>query len=142
MGMAEGVGAGRAVCGINVTPLIDVLLVLLILFMVIVPATPKGLNAVLPRPATGQSSPEAPIVVSVQAGPQGETVYRINQDSLPQAQVEARLAAIFAARQQRTMFVQADRAVAFDRVAAVVNLGRQAGAENIGLLTATLADAR
>ena len=57
MGMANGVGTGRAVSKINVTPLIDVLLVLLIIFMVIVPATPKGLNALIPQPPKAQVRP-------------------------------------------------------------------------------------
>jgi biopolymer transport protein ExbD len=53
MGMANGVGTGRAVSEINVTPLIDVLLVLLIVFMVIVPVTPKGLDALIPQAILG-----------------------------------------------------------------------------------------
>jgi biopolymer transport protein TolR len=136
MGMANGVGTGRAVSEINVTPLIDVLLVLLIIFMVIVPVTPKGLNALIPQPPkTHADPPTGTIVVSVVANGNGEPSYLINQDAISKSQIEPRLAQIFAARQEKVMFVRADNSMEFSKVAEVIDMGHQARVDNIGLIT-------
>jgi biopolymer transport protein TolR len=136
MGMANGVGTGRAVSEINVTPLIDVLLVLLIIFMVIVPVTPKGLNALIPQPPKTQSDPPTgTIVVSVVANGKGEPSYRINQDAISKSQIEPRLAQIFATRQEKVMFVKADDSMEFSKVAEVIDMGHQARVDSIGLIT-------
>lgn len=137
MGMANGVSTGRTVSEINVTPLIDVLLVLLIIFMVIVPVTPKGLDALLPQaPKAKAVEPlTETIVVSVLANAKGEASYLINQDSFAKADIEPKLAQIFATRQDRVMFVKADEAVEFSRVAEVIDMGHQAQVDNIGLIT-------
>jgi len=135
MGMGDGAGSGIAVSEINVTPLIDVLLVLLIIFMVIAPVTPRGLDARIPGPPEGRSGSPVAVVVSLELDG-GGVVYRINRTVVPGAELEPRLARIFAARQDKTMFVKADAAVEFAKVAEVVDLGRQADAKNIGLMTA------
>jgi biopolymer transport protein TolR len=144
MGMANGAGTGIAVSEINVTPLIDVLLVLLIIFMVIVPATPRGLGADVPQPpkSHAQTPPDDAIVVSVVADSTGQLTYRINQDVIPRSQIEPRLAGIFAARQQKTMFVTAGPSIAFSRVAELIDLGHQADAHNIGLLSSAVLPGR
>src|ERR1700709_2171222 len=99
MGMGGG-GTAHAVSEINVTPLIDVLLVLLIIFMVLVPLPPKGLGALIPQTPKGQApySP-ATIVVEVRANGTDEPIYKINQTVYAKADLEAKLAAIFAVRQ-------------------------------------------
>lgn len=137
MGMANGAGTGIAVSEINVTPLIDVLLVLLIIFMVIVPVTPKGLDALIPQASKADSvePPVGTIVVSVVANAQGEPSYRINQDTISKAALEPRLAQIFASRHDRTMFVKADNSLEFSRVAEVIDIGHQAQVDNIGLIS-------
>lgn len=137
MGMANGAGTGIAVSEINVTPLIDVLLVLLIIFMVIVPVTPKGLDALIPQAPKADSvePPPGTIVVSVVANGKGEPSYLINQEVIPKADIEARLVQIFASRHDRTMFVKADNAMEFSRVAEVIDMGHQAQVNNIGLIT-------
>ena len=137
MGMGNGVGTGRAVSEINITPLIDVLLVLLIIFMVLVPVPPDGLRALIPQPPKDISDPppEPAIVVSVQATASGEPSYKINEDAFPKSQIEPKLAEIFATRQEKVMFVQGGADLDFGKVAEVIDMGHQAEVDNIGLIT-------
>jgi biopolymer transport protein TolR len=136
MGMNAGVGSAKAVSEINVTPLIDVLLVLLIIFMVIVPVAPRGLNASVPQ-SHRHDQPETPnaIVVQVQASSSGELSYLINGTTTPKSQLESRLATIFCTRQEKVMFVKADDSLEFSKVAEVIDMGHQAEVNNIGILT-------
>ena len=129
-------GTGKAVSSINVTPLIDVLLVLLILFMVIVPVTPKGLDTLIPQPAKADArTPESTIVVQVLANGGGEPTYKINSASFAKSQMLPELASLFASRHDRTMFVKGDTALDFRKVAEVVNMGAEAGVDHIALIT-------
>lgn len=136
MSMSSG-GNGSIASEINVTPLIDVLLVLLIIFMVIVPVVPRGLNSLLPQPARN-ATPEAiddTIIVQVLANGGSEPVYRINQTAFEKAQIEPELARIFATRQNKVMFVKGDEALEFGKVAEVIDMGHQADVESVGLIT-------
>jgi biopolymer transport protein TolR len=143
MGMGNGVSTGRTVSEINVTPLIDVLLVLLIIFMVIVPVAPKGLKALAPQsPKENSPAPPQTIVVQVQANGAGETSYRINETAIPRSQLEQKLAAIFASRQEKVMFVKADNSLEFNKIAEVIDMAHQAQVENIGLITPGVAASR
>jgi biopolymer transport protein ExbD/biopolymer transport protein TolR len=137
MGMNAGSVTGKAVSGINVTPMIDVLLVLLIIFMVIVPIAPKGLDATVPQPSKNEAvnPPPGVIVVRVLANGDGEPSYKINQDNFAKSALEPKLAEIFATRQEKTMFVKADGALDFSKVAEVIDMGHQAEVDNIGLIT-------
>lgn len=126
MSIRSSAGTDKTVFEINVTPLIDVLLVLLIIFMVIVPVAPKGLHAVIPQPSKADILPSSPIVVAVLANGASEPTYRINEIDFPKSQVERKLAQIFAARQEKTMFVQADAGLEFNKVAEVIDMGHQA----------------
>ena len=137
MGMGAGGGTGRAVSDINVTPLIDVLLVLLIIFMVIVPVTPKGLETLIPQPPKDKSAPtpEQTIVVSIQANGKGEPSYLINQDQFTKSLIEPKLAEIYATRQEKVMFVKGDASLDFSKVAEVIDMGHEAQVDNIGLIT-------
>ncbi len=142
MGMGGGGGTNTAVSEINVTPLIDVLLVLLIIFMVIVPVTPKGLDALVPQPPKDKNAdPNAKtVVVSVVAGKSGAAPsYLINTDSFAKADIEPKLTAIFAVRQDKTMFVKGDPDLYYGNVAEVIDMGHQAGVDNIGIITPKVA---
>jgi biopolymer transport protein ExbD/biopolymer transport protein TolR len=142
MGMGGGGGTDKAVSDINVTPLIDVLLVLLIIFMVIVPVTPKGLETLIPQPPKNpqqDNTNDRTIVVSIQANGKGEPSYLINQDQFPKSQLESKLAEIFATRQEKVMFVKGDASLDFGKVAEVIDMGHQAEVDNIGLITPRIA---
>lgn len=134
MAMTGANSSGGMSCDINVTPLIDVLLVLLIVFMVIVPVTSKGLGALVPQPSKGDS-PDNAIVVSVLAGAGSQAVYKINRESVAKSDLPTRLAAIYANRADRVMFVRGDNDVNYSQVAEVIDLGRSAGVDHVGLMT-------
>ncbi|ADV84747.1 ExbD/TolR family protein [Terriglobus saanensis] len=138
MGMAAG-GGGGARSDINVTPLIDVLLVLLIIFMVIQPNVVRGMDALVPQPPKNPQNQDVDprtIVVSVQpGGGKGEPVYMINEQPFPRQDMTAKLRDIFATRNDKVMFVKGDKDLDFGRVAEVIDFGHQAGVDNIGIIT-------
>jgi biopolymer transport protein TolR len=135
MAMSMGEAKGK-IAEINVTPMIDILLVLLIIFMVIVPAVPKGLEASLPKPAKHLADAgDHSIVVQVFAHQGASPTYKINDVDVPHAQLLAKLTEIFANRAERTMFVKSDDSVSFATVADLIDMGRAANAMRIGLMT-------
>jgi biopolymer transport protein TolR len=137
MGMGGGGGTNTAVSEINVTPLIDVLLVLLIIFMVIVPVTPKGLDALVPQPPKDKNSEPDPttIVVSIKGGNGVPVSYLINQDAFNKSDLEPKLQAIYAVRSNKIMFVKGDPNLNYSTVEDVIDMGKQAGVDNIGIIT-------
>jgi biopolymer transport protein ExbD len=138
--------AGGYSSDINVTPMIDILLVLLIIFMVIVPVTPKGLDAMVPQPPKNPT-PDKPsdrtIVVQVLHEAGKIPSYKINDTVVyngvggPAAQKElvARLTEIYANRAERIMFVKGDDDLDFHYIAEVIDVGRAANVDHIGLMT-------
>jgi biopolymer transport protein TolR len=128
---------------INVTPMIDVLLVLLIIFMVIVPVMSKGESALAPKPATHSlNAPSDPVVLELTAGKGSEPDYRINSQAVAKMDLTARLAEIYATRAERVLFVKADDRLTFMQVAEAIDAGHAAGIERVALITPGAAVAR
>ena len=135
--MAMGIGNSsfRVQGEINVTPMIDVLL-LLIIFMLIVPVMPHALNAALPQASLSpRLNPETPIVVQILSDPNGLLRYEINREDVKLSDLSSRLTSILSARADRVMFVKGDEKLDFAAVANVMDIARGAGADHIGLIT-------
>ena len=133
--MAFAVGGAGAKSDINVTPLIDVLLVLLIICMIITPLTPKGLDAAVPARATESApAPEHTIVLQLARSHDGRPLLRLNQQEVSWDELQAKLANIYKQRSDRAMFVQGEREIEFTYIAEAIDIAHQSGVERVGLM--------
>jgi biopolymer transport protein TolR len=134
VGMSVGENKGAAIAEMNVVPLIDILLVLLIIFMVITPLTPKGLETVLPRP-NDISDPKitSPLTIVVQVGQGGRL--KINNENTDFDRRGSRMEQIFKDRAEKVAFVQGDNDVVFMDVARAIDILRGSGVDKVGLIT-------
>ena len=137
MGMAVGKKGGPT-ADINMTPMIDVLLVLIIIFMVITPLVPKGLDTLVPQPNPDASKqkPESNRTIVIQVLKGGGL--KINQEEVTEATLGPRLLEIFKTRAERVAFVKGDDNLEFKEVAKVIDIAKGSGVDRIGLMTAKM----
>ncbi len=127
---------GKNTADINVTPLIDVLLVLLVTFLLIVPVTPKGEEARIPQdsnqPAADQE--HAVVLQLTTTADAGVVRIAINRQKLEWSALEDTLRQIFKTRGDKTLFVAGDRDIDFSYIARAIDMAHAAGVDNVGLM--------
>lgn len=140
MAMSIGNRSGAS-SDINVTPLIDVLLVLLIIFMVISPLDSKGVRTVVPRVPQDRPQSKDPTTVVLQVladDASGRPRLKLNQEDTTWDTLQAKLDDIYKKRADRVLFVQGDDGIEFQYVAQVIDIAHSAGVDKVGLLTARI----
>ena len=137
MSMAVGGGDGPK-AEINMTPLIDVLLVLLIIFMVITPLTPKGLETLVPQPPPPGTPPskadDRTVVIIIERN----GAMKINTEDTTEANLGPRLEEIFKTRAERVVFVKGDPDIEYQFVARAIDTAKGVGIDKVGLMTAKM----
>ena len=144
MGIALGGGKGT-MAEPNVVPLIDILLVLIIIFMVITPTVPKGLEALVPQPnpnkeQANQDTLQRTVVVQVLCNDPRclVTAVKINEEPHTWDTLGPRIEEIFKQRAEKIAFVKGDQGVMFHEVARAIDIMRTSGVAKVGLITAKI----
>jgi biopolymer transport protein ExbD/biopolymer transport protein TolR len=133
MGMSAGGKKGGLSGDINITPMIDILLVLLIIFMVVQQEMQKGLSVQVPPLITEEQAAAAPqdqIVLEIQAGGR----FLLNSDPIQRAQLQSRISQVFAPRPRKVIFLQGAEDATYGDVAFAVDVVRAAGVEIVGIV--------
>src|SRR5215475_14440696 len=138
MGMEVGETTGGALATPNVVPLIDILLVLIIIFMVITPLIPKGLDTLVPQPNKDQKENQELENKTVVVQVNQNNKVKINNEDTTWEQLGPRIEQIFKDRAEKVAFVKGDNDVMFMDVARAIDIMRGAGIDKVGLITAKL----
>jgi biopolymer transport protein ExbD len=133
-------GGGPSGPQINVTPLIDVLLTLIIMFMLVVSMDPEYVEKTqIPQPNPDQtanvSQPRTVVVEVVWTAKDQPPIVKINREEVPWPELESRLTRIYLTRVEKVAFVRGDADVDFQYVADVIDLAHHAGVQRVGLMT-------
>lgn len=117
---------------INVTPLVDVVLVLLVIFMVVTPFIKQEVPVELPLAESSRQTQDlAQVILTVRA----DGSLELNRETIPRKDLPSRLAALYETRSDKTIFLEADRSLLYDHVVQVMDECRAAGMTTIGVLT-------
>ena len=138
MGLDVGSTSGGSMASPNVVPLIDILLVLIIIFMVITPLTPKGLDTLVPQPSPNQQQNQEleNKTVVVQVLKDGKL--KINSEDATWETLGPRIEQVFKDRAEKVAFVKGDNDIEFRQVARAIDIMRGSGIDKVGLITAKL----
>jgi biopolymer transport protein TolR len=135
MAMAVGGPKSGPRCDINMTPMIDILLVLLIIFMVITPLTPHGLEALAPEPPDKKNQPppdqDRTVVIVIDK----DKSMHINNEDTDMDKLGPRLEQIFKTRAERVVFVKGDPDLEYQTVARAIDVAKGAQMDKVGLMT-------
>jgi biopolymer transport protein ExbD/biopolymer transport protein TolR len=140
MGMGGGGGRGEVTSEINVTPMADVMLVLLIIFMVVTPMLQKGVSVELANTANPVDMKEADREDAVLVAVTRDGKFYLGQDRVNIEDLASKVNDLLSGRIEKTVFVKSDRRAKYGDVVQVVDNIRNAGVDKVGLLTERLDD--